>query len=212
MHVAEIWRYPVKSLAGERLEEAEIAPDGIPGDRAVHLLDARGKVYTGRRRYDLVTVPASLAPDGTPLVDGERWDSDAADRRIRDAGAHDGVRLVASEGGHRHDETPLLVATDGALDWLGEDRRRFRPNLVIGGVEEMAERDWPGRRLRAGEAVIDVDHLCERCVLITLDPETGEATPSILTNLRRDLDGLFALNCGVSTPGRVAVGDAVELV
>ena len=211
MHLAEIWRYPVKSLAGERLEEVEIAADGIPGDRAVHLRDARGKVFTGRRKYDLVTVPASLAGDGTPLIDGERWDSDAAARRIRDAGAED-VQLVASPNGHQHDETPLLVATDGALEWVGEDRRRFRPNLVIAGVEELAERDWPGRRLRVGEAVIDVDHLCERCIMISLDPETGEADPPILTRVRQELDGLFALNCGVAKPGRVAVGDAVELL
>ena len=211
MHLAEIWRYPVKSLAGERLAEAEIAPSGIPGDRAVHLRDTRGKVFTGRRKYELVTVPASLAADGTPLIDGERWDSGKATRRIQEAGAED-VQLVESPNGHQHDETPLLVATDGALEWLGEDRRRFRPNLVIAGVEELAERDWPGRRLRVGEAVIGVDHLCERCVMITLDPETGDAEPPILTRVREELDGLFALNCYVAEPGRVAVGDAVELL
>jgi uncharacterized protein len=211
VQLAEIWRYPVKSLAGERLEEAEIAAGGIPGDRAVHLRDPRDKVFTGRRKYDLVTVPASLSADGTPLVEGERWDSAGAADRIRQAGAED-VELVASPNGHQHDETPLLVATDGALEWLGEDLRRFRPNLVIAGVEQLAERDWPGRRLRVGEAVIDVDHLCERCVMITLDPETAEADPPILTRLREELDGLFALNCGVAKPGRVAVGDAVEVL
>ena len=211
MHLAEIWRYPVKSLAGERLEEVEIGSGGIPGDRAVHLRDPRGKVFTGRRKYDLVTVPASLAGDGTPLIDGERWDSDAAARRIRDAGVED-VQLVASPNGHQHDETALLVATDGAIEWLGEDRRRFRPNLVIAGVEELAERDWPGRRLRVGQAVIDVDHLCERCIMISLDPDTGEANPPILTRVREELEGLFALNCGVAKPGRVAVGDTVELL
>lgn len=211
MHLAQIWRYPVKSLAGERLDEAEIVTSGIPGDRAVHLRDARGKVVTGRRRYDLVTVPASLASDGTPLIDGQRWDSQAAERRIRAAAGGD-ARPVASRSGHLHDETPLLVATDGAIEWLGESVRRFRPNLVIAGVEELAERDWPGRQLRVGEAVIDVDHLCERCVITTLDPDTGEATPSILTRMREELDGLFALNCGVAAAGRVAVGDPVELV
>ena len=211
MQLAEIWRYPVKSLAGERLEAAEIGLGGIPGDRAVHLRDARDKVFTGRRKHELVTVPASLADDGTPLVDGERWDSEEAARRVRAAGA-EGVELVASPAGHQHDETPLLVATDGALESLGEDLRRFRPNLVVAGVGEMAEREWPGRRLRVGEAVIDVDHLCERCVMITLDPETGEAEPPILTRVREELGGLFALNCGVAKAGRVAVGDAVELL
>jgi uncharacterized protein YcbX len=210
VHLAQIWRYPVKSLAGERLESVELTTEGIPGDRAVHLRDGGGKVATGRRYYQLVTIPATLGEDGAPLVDGERWDSEPAARRIREAAADD-VRLVASEGGPLHDDTPLLVATDGAVKWLGEDGRRFRANLVVAGVDGLGERDWPDRTLRIGSASIAVRHLCERCLVTTIDPDTAEVDPSVLTHVRQDLDGLFALNCEVLEPGRVAVGDAVEL-
>jgi uncharacterized protein len=211
VHLAEIWRYPVKSLAGERLETADIEPAGIPGDRTVHVRDGRGKVATGRRHYDLVTIPATLAPDGTPLVDGQQWDSLAAARVIWEA-AGDEARLAPSENGPLHDDTPLLVATDGAVDWLGEDGRRFRANLVIGGVEGLAEREWPGMSLRIGTALIGVSHLCKRCAMTTVDPDSGEADPSILTRVRRELDGQFALNCDVLEPGRVTVGDPVEVL
>jgi uncharacterized protein YcbX len=210
MHLAEIWRYPVKSLAGELLDSVELTSEGVRGDRAVHLLDDRGKVATARRYYRLVTIQATLGDDGVPLIDGDSWDSEPAARRIRDA-AGDGVRLVASEGGPLHDDTPLLVATDGAVEWLGEDGRRFRPNLVVAGVEGLGERDWPGRTLRIGAASIGVRHLCERCLVTTIDPDTAEADPSVLTRVRRDLEGLFALNCDVLEPGRVAAGDRVEL-
>jgi uncharacterized protein YcbX len=211
VHLAEIWRYPVKSLAGERLETADIEPGGIPGDRSVHVRDGHGKVATGRRHYGLVTIPARLGGDGSALVDGQPWSSPAAAKLIQDAAGED-ARLVASDNGPLHDDTPLLVATDGAVDWLGEDRRRFRPNLVLGGVEGLAERDWPGRSLRIGTALIGVSHLCERCAMTIVDPDSGEADPSILTRIRRELEGEFALNCDVLEPGRVALGDSVELL
>jgi uncharacterized protein YcbX len=211
MHLAEIWRYPVKSLAGERLESVELTADGIPGDRAVHVRDGRGKVATGRRHYRLVTIPGTLDGEGVPLVSGKRWDSLAAARIIWEA-AGDDARLAPSEGGALHDDTPLLVATDGAVEWLGEDGRRFRANLVIGGVEGLAEREWPGSTLRIGTALIGVSHLCERCAMTTVDPDTGEVDPSVLTRVRRDLEGEFALNCDVLEPGHVAVGDEVELL
>jgi uncharacterized protein YcbX len=211
MHVAELWRYPVKSLRGEQLREAEIAPGGIPGDRAVHVVDEYGRLITSRTRRELLLLEATLAPDGEPLVDGHHWDGDTAAARVR-AAAGDDVRLVASDGGHRFDDTHLLVATDGAVAWMRKDRRRFRPNLLVEGVEGLAERDWPGSRLRVGEVLLAVRWLCERCVMTTLDPDTADVDPDVLRRVNAELDGLFALNCDVVEPGRVAVGDAVELV
>ena len=52
-----------------------------------------------------------------------------------------------------------LVATDGAIAAFGRDGRRLRPNLVIGGINGLDERKWPGRRLRTGGVVIDLDSL-----------------------------------------------------
>jgi uncharacterized protein YcbX len=79
----QLWRYPIKSLRGEPLREAEIAGGGIPGDRAVHVVDERLELITARTRPDLVLLPATLAPDGEPLVDGQRWDGEEAGARIR---------------------------------------------------------------------------------------------------------------------------------
>ena len=64
------------------------------------------------------------------------------------------ARLVRADSFERFDILPLLVATDGAVREAGIDVRRLRPNLVIGGVQGPAEREWEGRFLRIGDAVV----------------------------------------------------------
>src|SRR5499427_4324946 len=144
MVVGEIWRYPVKSMGGEPLCETVLNHPALLGFHA------------------------SLGPDGEPLVDGEPWSSEVIALRIRKAVGAD-VRLTRFDGPERFDVLPLLVATDGAIDSLGLDRRRFRPNILVAGATENSERSWPGKRLRIGGAVIDVVSLRQRRVMTTYD-------------------------------------------
>ena len=212
MHVAELWRYPVKSLAGERLDAVDVREDGFPGDRAVRVVDRVGRPLTARTKPALLALSATLDGGDRPLVDGRDWEDPETGLAIAVA-AGDGARLkAAGRDGHWFDESPLLVATDGAIAALGYDGRRFRPNVVIGGVDGMAERGWDGRRLRLGSTVIELGHLCERCVLTTIDPDTQEQDPDVLRRVNAELDGRFARNCWVARPGRIAVGDRAELV
>ena len=211
MHVAELWRYPVKSMRGERLETADVREDGIVGDRLLHVRDADGQLVTGRTRPGLLGLAATVADDGGTLVEGRPWNSDdAATAVLRAAG--EGHTLAGDGEARYFDDTPLLVATDGMAESFGIDGRRLRPNIVVGGVDGMAERDWAGRRLRIGEVVIRADHLCKRCVMTTFDPDTLEQDPNVLRRINSELGGLAALNCGVERPGRIAIGDPVELV
>jgi hypothetical protein len=159
----------------------------------------------------LRTVVVSRGPDGEPLVDGRPWRSDEAAAAVR-AAAGEETRLVEAPPDERFDETPLLVATDGMFDAFGIDGRRLRPNLVVGGVEGLAERGWERRRLRAGEVVIRLDHLCARCVMTTFDPDTLDQDPDVLRRINAELDRTAALSSWVERPGRVAVGDPVELL
>jgi MOSC domain-containing protein len=73
MHVAERWRYPVKSLAGELLDSVEISAGGIPGDRVVQVHDAEGRIVTARTAPRLLGLTATLGPMNEPLVDGRPW-------------------------------------------------------------------------------------------------------------------------------------------
>ena len=210
MHVAELWRYPVKSMRGEPLRDVEVLEDGFVGDRLVRVSED-GERVTGRTKPALLGLAATLSRDGEPLVDGLPWHSDAAAAAVR-AAAGAGAMLERANGTRFHDDTPLLVATDGMVASFGIDRRRLRPNLVVGGVEGMAERDWEGRRLRIGDVVIHLDHLCERCVMTTIDPDSLDQDPDVLRRINSELGGLAALNSSVERPGRIAVGDGVELL
>jgi uncharacterized protein YcbX len=210
MWLAEIWRYPVKSMRGERLEAADLGPGGIPGDRVAHVEDARGKVVTSRSRPGLLAHAGTLGREGAPLVDGRRWDDVTVAADVV-AAAGPTARLVRTAAG-RFDKLPLLVATDGAIAAFGHDHRRLRPNLVIGGVEGLAERSWAGRRLAIGTAIVAIDELRERCIMTTFDPDTQEQDVAVLLGIRELFEGRLALDAEVLRPGRVSVDDAVELV
>ena len=210
MEVSEIWRYPVKSMAGERLDSATITSLGIGGDRVVHVEDAHGNFITARSHPRLLGHHARLGSDGEPLVDGIPW----MEPRVQDSVAGivgRGARLVRDDTALRFDVLPLLVATDGAIAAFGHDGRRLRPNLVVGGVDGLSERFWPGRRLRIRDVVIGVQDLRGRCVMTTFDPDTLRQDRGVLRDIVQKFGGKLALNCFVIRSGEIRVGDLVEL-
>ena len=211
LRVAELWRYPVKSMAGERLPRALVTPDGIAGDRIVLVADARGRVVTARTHPRLLGLHGSLGPDGEPLIDGGPWTSAAAAATVRSV-VGDGAQLIRWDGPERFDVLPLLVATDGAIAALGADGRRLRPNIVVGGVEGLAERGWPGRKLRIGDVVIDLVKLRGRCVMTTYDPDTQVQDLGVLRRIAKQFGGHMALDSAVANGGTIAVGDTVTLL
>jgi len=211
MKVVELWRYPVKTMAGEKLSSAVLGPLGIDGDRIVHVEDADGRVITARTHPRFLGLKTTLDEHGAPLVDAEPWNSAAvAAKVVAIAGA--GARLVRYEGVERFDVLPLLVATDGAIAAFGYDGRRLRPNVVVGGVDDLTERDWPGACLRIGTVLIGVQDLRLRCVMTSFDPDTLAQDKEITRGIYRRFEGKLALDCFVIAGGAIAVGDEVELV
>jgi uncharacterized protein YcbX len=209
MTVAALWRYPVKTLAGEPIATAELTRLGIPGDRVVQVFGPEG-IRTSRRHHRLLGLHATLGGDGEPLINGLAWKSPNALELVRNAAGAD-AWLEAGTGLERFDVLPLLVATDGAVERFGRDVRRLRPNILIGGVAGMAEVDWPGAQLAIGNAVIDLDSLRQRCPMTIVDPDTLERDSGVLLDIHRRFGGKLALNAGVKTPGTIHVGDEVSL-
>jgi MOSC domain-containing protein len=209
--VQEIWRYPVKSMAGESLEAADLTEAGVVGDRVVQVRNAAGRIMTARTRPLLLRHRATLGSDNVVLVDGVPWTSADVARDV-EAAAGAGTRLVQSDQDDRFDILPLLVATDGMLAAVGYDRRRFRPNLVIGGVTGLSERQWEGAKLRIGPVMIGMDDLRERCIMTTFDPDSGAQDLGVLRRVQREFMGRLGLNSYVVAPGRISVGDVVVLL
>lgn len=211
MHISELWRYPVKSMGGERVKATPVGLRGIPGDRVIYVLDARGQIVSSRTRPQLLRHRATLSETGEVLVDGLPWRSDEVGAAV-EAAAGPGARLVFAEGPERFDILPLLIVTDGALAAYGYDHRRLRPNVVIGGVEGLAERTWERRQLAIGEAVIGLADLRGRCVMTTFDPDTAEQDLEPFLHVRRSFGGTFALNAWAGREGRLTLGDEVRLL
>jgi MOSC domain-containing protein len=234
MRVVELWRFPVKSLGGERLPAADVGPEGLAGDRQWALFDTdSGFGLTARRVPDLLFATARLRPDGAVevvLPDGTvTADDDVLSTwlgrpvALRAAGEATGTRRYENPadaeadadwqpfegaGGAFHDNADFRVTLVSAGTIGGWDRRRFRANVVLDGA---GEDDLSGSRVRLGDAVVDVDRPVPRCVMVTrpqpggIDRDTG-----VLRTIHRERGGNLAVGGRVLTPGRVAVGDELR--
>ncbi len=211
MFVKELWRYPVKSMAGESLKAAELTKAGVTGDRIVQVRNAAGRIVSARTRPLLLRHHATLGPDKQVLVDGRPWAAEDVAREVEEA-AGAGTHLVQSTAEDRFDILPLLVETDGMLEAAGYDRRRFRPNLVVGGVSGLSERQWEGKQLRIGQVIIGMEDLRSRCIMTTFDPDSGKQDLNVLRRVQKEFDGRFGLNSFVVALGSISVGDTVELI
>jgi hypothetical protein len=233
VQVAELWRYPVKSLQGERLTTVDVGPEGLAGDRQWALFDvATGYGLTARRVPDLLFLSGRLRPDGAVEVvtpDGTVTSDDAV---LSDwLGRSVALRAAADAPGERLYENPNEVGEAGEYDWdafpgargafhdssrtrvslvstgtLGTwDRRRFRANVVLDGAGEDA---LVGQRVRLGGAELDVVKQVDRCVMVTRPQPGGIGRDNgVLKTIHRERDGCLAVGALVARTGTVAVGD-----
>jgi len=230
--VRELWRFPVKSLRGEPLEEARLAEDGLAGDRAYAFHEERKgaiRPLTVREVPRMLRWAAAYADEPDPadpppavLTDpeGRRWttaDDGLRERLAADIG-REGFELRRAPG-EQHDLPGSLLITAEASRTAAEasvgrplDIRRFRPNLHLElDAPAYAEERWEGAEVRfEGGVVLALLHPCERCVIPTRHPDDGaERWPELLKWLAADHSTLFGINARVVTPGVVRRGEAV---
>jgi uncharacterized protein YcbX len=218
--VAEIWRYPVKSMAGERLDSCSIALTGLEADRRWALVDGTanraGKLFTATEDKQLMTYHARLRGDDVEVVTPE-GDARHLDGALVAAVAQASGRQLTlrDHAGANFDDSPVLVVNLASVAAFGlaagttVDHRRFRANLYIEGLEPDEEARWIGRRLRVGAVELEVVKRCERCVVITHDPDTTVTSPALLRVLTQTSEANMGVYCRVVRPGVVAVGDLI---
>lgn len=231
--VKEIWRYPVKSMAGEPLEEADIYWNGINGDRRASFV--RGDNDSGfpwltarqipeinqyRPHYtDLVNVKKSKVVVDTPNGQSLALDSSELNAELAQQYGHD-VSLICIQRGV-FDDLPVSMMSVASAKALAEaaeipfDVRRWRQNIIIETFDgrSFAEEDWVGQTVGIGADVqINLNARIPRCVMVNVDPETAVKNADVLkmvANTRANCVGVYGPPTAIGT---IRVGDVVRIV
>jgi uncharacterized protein len=234
--VAALFRYPVKSMRGERLDATELGWHGIAGDRRLAL----------RRTGDQGGFPWLTATRVPELLLFRPRSGDAANgsRLPTHALTPEGKELpifsaeLAEDIGRRHgapvemmhvrqgvfDDGSISIITTATVDHLSAlarlqpDVRRFRPNILIASSRAIpfAEDEWVGSSLTFGAPIgapaVTVTSHDERCAMVNLDPDTAAASPALLKAIVRTRDNRVGLYATVIRTGSLEVGQDVYLV
>ena len=233
--VDSLFRYPVKSMAGEGLEAAQLGWHGLDGDRrlAFRRVDDRGGfpwlnasklpellLFAPHRRDNGVEgdLPTHIrTPDGEELpVFGE----DLATEVGRRHGAP--VQMMQLRNGIFDEASISVIAMDtvreiGRLTGRSLDVRRFRPNVVVRSLRStpFQEDEWLGGVLSFGEgddaAAVTVTMRDARCSMIGLDPDSASAAPEVLKAVVRANENNAGVYGTVTRIGRLAVGQTIFL-
>ena len=133
-----------------------------------------------------------------------------------------GVLEFESPPGTYFDAFPLLLISESSLRHittkaLGSrfDARRFRPNFLVSNTqasEPFPEREWCGRRLKIGDAIVRITIECPRCVMVTHGFEDLPKDPTVMRTLVRENGGNLGVYATIEEPGRVRIDDSIRLL
>jgi uncharacterized protein YcbX len=254
--VDSLWRYPVKSMRGEELDEAFASYSGIYGDRVFAFRSSANHKgfpyftareqrkllqYRPRFRYpDKATRPINLieaeSRNANPLVADLAElvvDVETPDRKTVAINDPTLIEMLRADVDQKHQVTlmqsqramtdcrPVSVFSLQSAQQLAEetgtrvDKRRFRANVYLDltSASGFAENELVGRSVKIGpKVVISILERDARCVIITLDPDTGEQTPAILKKVAQAHDGMAGVYGAVLVEGMMHKGDPVELL
>ncbi len=227
--VVGLWRYPVKSMGAEALNEVEAGWFGLDGDRRwAFIRDGQSQNgfpwLTLRDRADMRQFMPSFVDPQRPNVSATQVATprgqtlDVTDPALASELRPEGARVVRYDRGV-FDTFPISLITTQTIAQLGErvgrqlEVQRFRPNLLVEATSNACfpEDGWVGQMLRIGAARLRLDARDRRCLVISIDPETTERDRDVLRTVTRERDGCLGVYGTTVAPGRVAIGDEVLL-
>ena len=231
--VASLWRYPVKSMRGEELEELFVRALGVAGDRLFAFRSSAARedfpYFTGREQRHMLRYRPRIRGDGgdatveveTPEGDTLAIDDPALIERLR-IGADPKHQLSLMRSARSlTDAYPVSIISLQTAHKLGQEsatapeKRRFRANIYVDlpSTDGYGEDQFVGRSLRIGSSlVVSVLARDVRCMMITLDPDTAAQTPAVLKQVAQLHGGTAGIYGSVLVEGIVRRGDAVDLL
>jgi uncharacterized protein len=254
--VDSLWRYPVKSMRGEELDELFAGFSGIYGDRLFAFKSSASPTgfpyLTAREQRRLLQYrPRFRHPEKAArpinLTEAESMGANplSADlaELVVDVETPDGetlaigdpalIEMLRADIDQKHEVTlmqsqramtdcrPVSIFSLQSAQQLAEetgtpvDKRRFRANVYVDltSAKGFAENELVGRSVRIGpKAVVTILERDARCMIITLDPDTGEQAPAILKKVAQAHDGMAGVYGAVMVEGMLHKGDSVELL
>jgi uncharacterized protein YcbX len=229
--ILQLARYPVKSMRGESLLAAELTFQGLPEDRRYAFVQTASRSafpwLTARELPELLRyqpnveqqVSGELAVTVTS-PSGNEWPIRSEELRQEiEARSGRGVFLLR-QGRGSYDEAPISLISRQTVARIAEesstkeDAWRFRPNLLVDlqNGKAFRELDWVGGVLRIGKAArVAITKADQRCVIITLDPQSGHPSPEILRCVAQGHKRCAGVYGSVISPGEVNVGDSIWL-
>ena len=196
--VKELWRYPVKSLGGEALDEVRLLREGMLGDRTWACVDAAsGEIRSGKRHPELLALRARHLPGAAPRPGA--FGADVAEVEVEAPGGarfrsrdSDAPAKLSAAAGHALRLAPLAPA---------EDRAHYRLRQPLDLASAMAPQ--PGEPM-PDFSDVPADLLGALMELIAAEPRL---TAALVLHCKRHV----GVNVRVEREGAVRVGDAVEL-
>lgn len=224
--VSRLWRYPVKSMAGEALASVDVSWAGLAGDRRWAFVrpDSHRNGFPWHTIREFPAMSGYIArlaspdrPDKSPVLvrtpGGGRYD--VTDPRLA-AELGTGVRVMRLDRG-TFDAMPVSVISDSSVSALctlahvPADERRFRPNVVVtlDSGTPFAEDDWVGSAVRIGAAVLRIDRRDSRCVVVNVNPVSGLRDSRLLQVIGAARAAKAGVYATIVQPGPIRVGDPV---
>ena len=240
--VSELWRYPVKSLLGERLEETSVTTTGFFGDRRFairalssgHVLSAKkfSRLLTGRAALTNGTVTVTLPErpalpiddPGLPDAFSEWLGFDVEIASVPDQDIRPEIEgdngVFRGRAGAFFDSSPVHIVTTSTLEALTTlhpsgrfDPRRFRPNIVLTADEPgFVEETWIGKSFLVGEVELEIMKPCRRCVMTTHAQEDLPVDRDILRTVNQQNDEVVGVYGIARREGRIWAGDEARIV
>lgn len=235
LRVSEIWRYPVKSVGGERVAMATVTELGILGDRGWGIFDVdTSTVLTARRTPELLFASAALTGEGVAMTlpdesvvassDGDcnqalsTWLGRPVE--LRAAGDEGGTYEVPLDfendenwvswqgpGGAWHDSNKSRISLVSRTTMRDWDPRRFRANVVLDG---QGEDDLVGQAVTVGSTQLDVTKPIDRCVIVTRPQPGIDRDLDVLRTINAERAAALSVGALITTEGTISEGDTVQ--
>ena len=233
--VAKLYIYPVKSMAGIEVQEAHVGIDGMLGDRQYAFVQAAKSGtspfpwMTARESARMLAYHPQMAEVPIPEKPVPAVQVRTPEGRVHDASDPELLQELENVAGmplflmrsfrgmfDAQDLSLFNLATVNGLEretGCALDHRRFRANIYVEPTspEAFAEEGWAGRALAIGDEVVGgMTRRDGRCVIINLDPESGQAEPKVLKAVAQGHQGKAGLYMNVFRTGKIRVGDAIR--